>query len=65
MNILAFTHSVGTFNMSRAAFQELKKTKGNIINISATLHYSTTPWQSHAAAAKAGVDSLTQSMPSW
>eukprot|EP01117_Protostelium_nocturnum_P004209 TRINITY_DN1552_c0_g1_i1.p1 TRINITY_DN1552_c0_g1~~TRINITY_DN1552_c0_g1_i1.p1 ORF type:complete len:155 (+),score=31.92 TRINITY_DN1552_c0_g1_i1:614-1078(+) len=47
--------------MSRAAFPELKKTKGNIINISATLYYSTTPWQVHASAAKAGVDSLTTS----
>jgi len=53
---------VGTFNMSRAAFPELKKTKGSIINITATLHYSTTPWQVHASAAKAGVDSLTTSL---
>jgi len=53
---------VGTFNMSRAAFAELKKSKGIIINISATLHYSTTPWQVHASAAKAGVDSLTTSL---
>ncbi|PRP79855.1 hypothetical protein PROFUN_12467 [Planoprotostelium fungivorum] len=53
---------VGTFNVSRAAFPELQKTKGLIINISATLHYSTTPWQTHASAAKAGVDSLTTSL---
>jgi hypothetical protein len=31
---------VGTFNMSRAAFAELKKTKGNIINISGTLPFT-------------------------
>jgi peroxisomal 2,4-dienoyl-CoA reductase len=43
---------VGTINVSRAAFPELKKAKGNIINISATLHYHTTPWQTHASAAK-------------
>jgi peroxisomal 2,4-dienoyl-CoA reductase len=43
---------VGTFNMSKACFEELKKSKGSIINISATLHYSTTPWQAHASAAK-------------
>lgn len=52
----------GTFNMSRAAFPELQKTKGNIINISATLHYGATPWQTHAASAKAGVDSITRSL---
>jgi NAD(P)-dependent dehydrogenase (short-subunit alcohol dehydrogenase family) len=53
---------VGTFHFSKAAFVELKKTKGTIINISATLHYKTTPWQTHASAAKAGVDSITQSL---
>lgn len=50
--------------MSRAAFTELSKTKGTVINISATLHYTSTPWQTHASAAKAGVDSLTRSMAS-
>ena len=34
--------TVGTFNMSLAAFPELCKTKGRIINISATLHYGAT-----------------------
>jgi len=53
---------IGTFNMSRAAFEVLKKSKGNIVNISATLHYSTTPWQVHSSSAKAGVDSLTSSL---
>jgi len=53
---------LGTFQMSHAAFSELKKNKGSIINISATLHYHTTPWQVHASAAKAGVDSVTQSL---
>jgi len=53
---------VGTFNMCKAAFEELKKTKGTILNISATLHYHSTPWQLHASAAKAGVDSITLSL---
>jgi peroxisomal 2,4-dienoyl-CoA reductase len=53
---------IGTFNMSRAAFSALAKTQGTIVNISATLHYTSTPWQVHASAAKAGVDSLTQSI---
>ena len=33
----------GTFNVSRAAFAELKKNRGQILNISATLHYGGTP----------------------
>jgi len=53
---------IGTFNMCRAAFDELKKTKGNILNISATLHYTSTPWQVHASSAKAGVDTVTKSL---
>jgi peroxisomal 2,4-dienoyl-CoA reductase len=53
---------LGTFNVSRAAFEALKATKGNIINISATLHYGSTLYQTHASAAKAGVDSLTRSL---
>ncbi len=46
---------LGTFYMSKAAFSSLKATKGNIINISATLHYHTTPWQTHASAAKVDI----------
>lgn len=39
----------------RAAFEELKKSgDGVIINISMTLHYGATWWQSHACAAKVG-----------
>src|SRR5437588_7400673 len=33
----------GTFNVCRAAFAELKKNRGQILNISATLHYLGTP----------------------
>jgi hypothetical protein len=33
---------------------------GVIVNISATLQYKATPFQAHAAAAKAGIDVLTQ-----
>src|SRR6185436_2282709 len=46
----------GTFNVCRAAFEELKKNRGQILNISATLHYLGTPMQLHVSAAKAGVD---------
>ena len=52
----------GTFNVCRAAFDELKKRGGCVLNISATLQYLGTPMQAHAAAAKAGVDSLTRTL---
>ena len=52
----------GTFNVCRAAFGELKKNRGQILNISATLHYLGTPMQLHVSAAKAGVDALTRNL---
>src|ERR1051325_4825422 len=52
----------GTFNVSRAAFSELKKHRGLLLNISATLHYLGTPYQLHVSAAKAGVDALTRNL---
>jgi peroxisomal 2,4-dienoyl-CoA reductase len=52
----------GTFNVCRAAFAELKKERGQILNISATLHYVGTPLQLHVSAAKAGVDALTRQL---
>jgi 2,4-dienoyl-CoA reductase [(3E)-enoyl-CoA-producing], peroxisomal len=52
----------GTFNVCRAAFEELKRRRGQILNISATLHYLGTPYQLHVSAAKAGVDALTRNL---
>lgn len=52
----------GTFNVSRAAFSQLKEHRGQILNISATLHYLGTPLQLHVSAAKAGVDALTRNL---
>ena len=52
----------GTFNVSRAAFPQLKEHGGQILNISATLHYLGTPLQLHVSAAKAGVDALTRNL---
>ncbi len=42
----------GTFNVARAAFEELKKNGGQILNISATLHYLGTPMQIHVRLQK-------------
>jgi 2,4-dienoyl-CoA reductase [(3E)-enoyl-CoA-producing], peroxisomal len=52
----------GTFNVCRAAFESLKESKGQILNISATLHYLATPFQIHVSAAKAGVDAITRNL---
>jgi peroxisomal 2,4-dienoyl-CoA reductase len=52
----------GTFNVSRAAFAFLKKQGGAVLNISATLQLLGTIGQSHASAAKAGIDALTRSL---
>jgi peroxisomal 2,4-dienoyl-CoA reductase len=52
----------GTFNVCRAAFPALKESKGQILNISATLHYLATPMQIHVSAAKAGVDAITRNL---
>src|SRR5262249_12457752 len=50
----------GTFNMSRAALPYLKARRGVVLNISATLQLLGTVGQSHASAAKAGIDALTR-----
>lgn len=52
----------GTFNVCRAAFESLRSSRGQIINISATLHYLATPMQIHVSAAKAGVDAITRNL---
>jgi 2,4-dienoyl-CoA reductase [(3E)-enoyl-CoA-producing], peroxisomal len=53
----------GTWNVSRAAYQaRLGEHGGQILNISATLHYGGTPGQVHVAAAKAAVDALTRTL---
>ena len=57
---------IGTFNMTKAAFEELQKAgaaqDANIINLTATLHYVGNPLQAHAMAAKAGIDALVKNM---
>jgi peroxisomal 2,4-dienoyl-CoA reductase len=53
---------LGTYNVTRAAFDAwLQDHGGNIINISAPFEQRGVVYQSHVAAAKAGVDSLTRS----
>ena len=52
----------GTFNASRAAFEHLSKTKGCIVNVTATQAEIPTPLQCHAGAAKAGIEKLTRDL---
>jgi 2,4-dienoyl-CoA reductase [(3E)-enoyl-CoA-producing], peroxisomal len=52
----------GTFNVSRAAYPHLKERGGVVLNISATLQLLGTIGQSHASAAKAGIDALTRAL---
>jgi len=57
----------GTFHMSIAALPWLKAAAADgsgatLLSISATLYYTAMPFQGHAAAAKAGIDSLTKTL---
>ncbi len=55
--------AMGTFNVSRAAFDAYLRDHGGVIlNISATLHHGATPLQIHASAAKAAIDSMTRTL---
>lgn len=55
--------TMGTFNVSKAVYEKcMKKNGGNIVNISATLHYNSASMMTHAVAAKAGVDALTRNL---
>lgn len=53
---------IGSFNTAKACFEQLKKNKGAIIFVSATLHYYGVPFQIHVGAAKAGVDALSNAL---
>lgn len=53
---------LGSFNTVKACFKELRKNKGSVIFVSATLHYYGVPFQIHVGAAKAGVDALCNAL---
>jgi peroxisomal 2,4-dienoyl-CoA reductase len=55
--------TIGTYNVCRTAFDKyLRDHGGQILNVSATLHYAATPMQVHASAAKAGIDAITRTL---
>ena len=51
---------LGTFNVSRAAFEKLKKPGASILNISASQAFQPAMLQVHVCAAKSGVDQVTR-----
>lgn len=53
---------LGSYNTVKATLPELKKNKGRVLFVSATMHYTGMPFQAHAAAAKAAIDSLSDSL---
>jgi peroxisomal 2,4-dienoyl-CoA reductase len=53
---------LGTFNTIKATLPYLVKSKGRIIYVSATFHYTGMPLQAHVSAAKASVDSIMASV---
>jgi NAD(P)-dependent dehydrogenase (short-subunit alcohol dehydrogenase family) len=53
---------VGSFNASRAAFEQLRTTKGTVIYISAGMAYMPHAFQVHVGAAKAGIDMMMKNL---
>jgi len=53
---------LGSFNVSRLGFDQLKRTRGCLIYISAGLAWLPYSHQVHAAAAKAGIDSMMKNL---
>ncbi|HLI94984.1 MAG TPA: SDR family oxidoreductase [Candidatus Baltobacteraceae bacterium] len=52
----------GTFHCTRAAFDALRESRGNILNIIATYAWSGEPGALHSACAKAGVLAMTRTL---
>ena len=53
---------VGTFNATRAAYEQLKETRGCVLMVSAGQAYMPYSHQAHAGAAKAGVENLAKNL---
>lgn len=53
---------IGSFNAARAAFDQLKETRGTILFISAGMAYMPYAFQVHVGAAKAGIESMMKNL---
>jgi 2,4-dienoyl-CoA reductase [(3E)-enoyl-CoA-producing], peroxisomal len=52
--------TIGSYNTLKATIPHLKKSKGSILFVSATIHYRGTVLQAHVSAAKAAIDALSR-----
>lgn len=52
----------GTFHTCKAGFPLLSRSRGSVVALSATLHYTGTPMQVHAVSAKAGIDAMIRTL---
>ncbi len=53
---------LGSFNACRAAFEQLRQTRGNVLFVSAGQAFTPYFAQAHAGAAKAGIDNLMRNL---
>ncbi|MFZ2872139.1 SDR family oxidoreductase [Zavarzinia sp.] len=53
---------LGTFHATRAAFPQLRETKGNILFVSGGQSFVPFAFQAHVGAAKAGIDNLMRNL---
>ena len=53
---------IGSFNACRAAFAQLKETRGTVLFVSAGMAYLPHAFQVHVGAAKAGIESMMKNL---
>lgn len=53
---------IGSFNAARAAFAQLRETRGTILFVSAGMAYMPYAFQLHAGAAKAGIENMMKNL---
>jgi NAD(P)-dependent dehydrogenase (short-subunit alcohol dehydrogenase family) len=53
---------LGSFNATRLAFDQLARTRGSVIFVSAGMAYVPYPYQAHVGAAKAGIDMMMKNL---
>ncbi|MFO6447327.1 SDR family oxidoreductase [Erythrobacter sp. NE805] len=53
---------IGSFNSTRAAFDQLRQTRGNIVYVSAGQGFMPYAFQAHAGAAKAGIEQMMRNL---
>jgi NAD(P)-dependent dehydrogenase (short-subunit alcohol dehydrogenase family) len=53
---------IGSFNASRAAFTQLKETRGTILFVTAGMAYMPYAFQVHVGAAKAGIEAMMKNL---